>query len=62
MAEIVEARAKEDPNIFYLDGLKLFNEVEAESMPDGIHPDAAGYETIAANFLANYPKAWFLPA
>ena len=61
LAEIVEARAKEDSNIFYLDGLKLFNEAEAESMPDGIHPDAAGYETIAANFLANYPKDWFKP-
>jgi hypothetical protein len=61
LAEIVEARAKEDSNIFYLDGLKLFNEVEAESMPDGIHPDAAGYETIAANFLDNYPKDWFKP-
>ncbi|MFM1795430.1 MAG: hypothetical protein RLZZ340_107, partial [Actinomycetota bacterium] len=39
-------------------GLKLFNETEALTMPDGIHPDAAGYRTIAANFVEHVPKAW----
>ncbi len=61
LSKLVELRSKEDPNIFYMDGLNLFNEIEAESMPDGIHPDAAGYEKIANNFLANYPKDWFKP-
>ncbi|MFM1786785.1 MAG: hypothetical protein RL228_735 [Actinomycetota bacterium] len=58
LEEIVAARALADPNIFYLDGLKLFNEVEAQSLPDGIHPDAAGYLKIADNFIQNYPRAW----
>jgi lysophospholipase L1-like esterase len=58
LEEIVAARALTDPNIFYLDGLKLFNEVEAQSLPDGIHPDAAGYLKIADNFIQKYPRAW----
>lgn len=61
LSNLVELRSKEDSHIFYMDGLNLLNEIEAESMPDGIHPDAAGYEKIANNFLANHPKEWFKP-
>jgi len=58
LAELVEVRAKTDPNIFYLDGLQLFSEIDAPTMPDGIHPDAAGYRVIAKNFVAKHPRAW----
>lgn len=58
LRQIVEDRAREDTNIFYMDGLKLLNEREAESMPDGIHPDNVGYELMAKNFLARVPKTW----
>ena len=54
----VEVRAASDSNIYYMDGLQLFNEVDAQTMPDGIHPDAAGYHQIAANFLERFPKRW----
>jgi hypothetical protein len=58
LSDLVEARTKTDPNIFYLDGLQLFDETEALTMPDGIHPDAAGYRTIAHNFVERVPRAW----
>ena len=58
LVELVEVRAKTDPNIYYLDGLELFSEADAPSMPDGIHPDAAGYRVIAQNFVAKHPRAW----
>jgi hypothetical protein len=58
LAELVEVRAKTDPNIFYLDGLQLFSEIDAPTMPDGIHPDAGGYRVIAQNFVAKHPRAW----
>ena len=57
--DAVKARSATDSNIFYMNGLELFNAEEALSMPDGIHPDAAGYERIAQNFLARYPKVWY---
>ena len=58
LCDLVEARSKLDPNLFYMDGLQLFNETEALTMPDGIHPDAAGYRKIASNFVERVPKAW----
>jgi len=58
LAELVEVRAKTDPNIYYLDGLQLFSEEDAPSMPDGIHPDAAGYRVIAQNFVQKHPREW----
>ena len=58
LSELVAMRAATDPNIYYMDGLQLFNETEALTMPDGIHPDAFGYRTIAANFVERVPKAW----
>ena len=58
LKNLVERRASTDPNIFYMDGLELFNEVEAQTMPDGIHPDADGYKTIAKHFVERYPKQW----
>jgi hypothetical protein len=58
LTEVVAQRSATDPNIHYMDGLQIFNETEALTMPDGIHPDAAGYRTIAANFVERVPKAW----
>ena len=58
LAELVEVRAKNDPNIFYLDGLQLFSEADAPTMPDGIHPEAAGYRVIAQNFVQKHPREW----
>ena len=62
LAELVEVRAKTDPNIYYLDGLQLFSETDAPRMPDGIHPDAAGYRLIAQNFVAKHPRDWVAKA
>jgi hypothetical protein len=58
LSELVAARAATDPNLYYMDGLQLFNETEALTMPDGIHPDAAGYRKIATNFVERYPREW----
>ncbi len=58
LSQLVEQRAKTDPNIYYMDGLELFDEVEASTMPDGIHPDAAGYLRIADNFVERHPVEW----
>ena len=62
LSDLVETRSKQDPNIYYMDGLQLFNETEALTMPDGIHPDAAGYRTIAKNFVARVPQPWLSAA
>ncbi|MBI5284889.1 MAG: GDSL family lipase [Chloroflexi bacterium] len=40
-----------DSKIYYVDGLRLFDESAAEYLPDDLHPSAAGYELLAANFL-----------
>lgn len=58
LEEIVNGRAITDPNIYYMDGLKLLSETQAPSLPDGIHPDASGYLNMADNFLESFPKAW----
>jgi hypothetical protein len=58
LQQCVEVRATTDPNIYYMDGLQLFDAVDAETMPDGIHPDAAGYRQIAVNFLDHFPRRW----
>ena len=40
LAEIVERRAATDPNLHYVDGLRLYGAVDAERMPlpDNLHP------------------------
>jgi len=58
LRDLVAGQALTDANIYYMDGLELFDEVEAKTMPDGIHPDAAGYRRIGANFVAKHPPAW----
>ncbi|WP_373230042.1 SGNH/GDSL hydrolase family protein [Cohnella sp.] len=39
-----------DRSIFYLDGLELLGMADANHLPDGLHPDASGYELMAARF------------
>ena len=52
VAEAVESFKKRgDDNIYYIDGLKLFDESLAEYLPDNLHPDATGYEIMGQNFL-----------
>jgi len=40
-----------DKNIIYINGLDLFNADLGHLMPDQLHPNAQGYQTLGANFL-----------
>lgn len=52
VAEAVEAfKRRGDDTIYYIDGLKLFDESLAEYLPDNLHPDATGYVRMGENFL-----------
>jgi hypothetical protein len=55
---VVAQRTSEDANLYYMDGLKLFDAEEATTMPDGLHPDGEGYLKIATNFVARHPREW----
>ncbi len=66
--EIIEStvdarRASGDTNLHYLDGLKLFGETDLADLPDGLHPNSAGYQRMAERFhqQAFAPKAPFAP-
>ncbi len=53
LAAIVTARqASGDSNLTYVDGLELFGEADAPTLPDGLHPDGDGYLRIAERFAA----------
>ena len=50
--EAVESHKRRgDANIYYVDGLRLFDESLARYLPDNLHPDARGYQIMGANFL-----------
>jgi hypothetical protein len=50
---VVEARQKEgDANLHYLDGRTLFDEADVGDLPDGLHPNAAGYVRMGERFAA----------
>jgi hypothetical protein len=52
LAEHVALRQAEgDANLHLLDGLELFGHGDAPDLPDGLHPDAAGYRRMAERFL-----------
>ena len=53
---VAHARYAIDRNIHDMDGLNLFDQEEARSMPDGIHPSAQGYAVIARNFDELFPR------
>jgi len=51
LAGVVEKRrALGDANLHYLDGLTLFGEADVADLPDGLHPNAAGYARIGERF------------
>ena len=54
LARIVEARAKDDQNLFYLDGLDLYgpDDYAETRLPDELHPDAATQQLIGRRFAA----------
>ena len=51
VAGVVEKRrALGDANLHYLDGLTLFGAADVADLPDGLHPNAAGYARIGERF------------
>ncbi|MER8096796.1 GDSL-type esterase/lipase family protein [Streptomyces goshikiensis] len=52
LADIVEQRSAEDPNLHYLDGLDLYGESDHDEfpLPDSIHPSPEGHLRIGENF------------
>ncbi|WP_160142410.1 GDSL-type esterase/lipase family protein [Arthrobacter sp. SLBN-100] len=62
LASIVEARSANDPNLYFLDGLRLFGSDDAQYLPDDLHPNAAGYELMGKRFTAIARSEPWLPA
>ena len=48
LEETVDARS--DPNLHYLDGLRLFGADDAGDLPDALHPNPAGYRRMGERF------------
>jgi hypothetical protein len=46
-------RERGDANLHSLDGLELFGESDAPTLPDGLHPDGDGYLRIGERFAAH---------
>ncbi|WP_344181979.1 SGNH/GDSL hydrolase family protein [Kribbella lupini] len=53
LARITAARAADDPNLHYLDGLTLYGEADHADLPlpDRLHPDTATHQRIAERFV-----------
>ena len=56
MREEIEAavdsfRSRGDRQLYYVDGLKLFDSTLVLHLPDGLHPSAEGYQLMGANFI-----------
>lgn len=52
LSRIVEQRAADDPNLYYLDGRDLYGEADFAQLPlpDQLHPDAATHRRIGERF------------
>jgi hypothetical protein len=53
VAEVVAARQPGDPNLHHLSGLELFDEPDVPDLPDGLHPNGAGYQRMGERFAAH---------
>lgn len=54
VSETVAGRQERgDTNLHHLDGLELFGESDALTLPDGLHPDGDGYLRIGERFAAH---------
>jgi hypothetical protein len=51
-AEVVAARQADDPNLHLLHGPELFGPEDVDDLPDGLHPNAAGYQRMGERFHA----------
>jgi lysophospholipase L1-like esterase len=47
---------RNDKNLSYLDGLKLFNDSDVADLPDSLHPNDAGYQRMGERFAALCPE------
>ena len=53
LADLVERRRKRgDAKLGYLSGLELFDRADLADLPDGLHPNSAGYLRIGERFAA----------
>jgi hypothetical protein len=50
-AEVVTARQASDPNLHLLEGPELFGPDDVGDLPDGLHPNAAGYQRMGERFF-----------
>ena len=50
LQEVVGKR--EDNNLYFMDGLKLFSSADSDHMPDNLHPDSLGYRLMGERFAA----------
>lgn len=63
LAEIVGTRQSfGDEHLFSLDGRKLFGEDDVDDLPDGLHPNAVGYERIGRRFAEHPFLNWDVDA
>lgn len=49
--EVVAARQVTDPNLHLLEGPELFGPHDLADLPDGLHPNAAGYRRMGERFF-----------
>jgi len=52
VAQIIAARTETDSALHLVDGLALLSVDEDDRLPDGLHPDQAGYDLMAKRFAA----------
>jgi hypothetical protein len=62
LADIAKERAVQDPNLYYLDGLDLYGQVDYDELPlaDALHPSTAAHSRIGERFAARVFDEWRL--
>jgi lysophospholipase L1-like esterase len=61
IADAAARRGASDPNLHYVDGLRLFGAGDAHLLPDRLHPDTEGYRLIGERFTALAAGSPWLP-